>query len=60
MLVSGRRQLHYPEDEELRKRIDALKATALVGPKLSTLRLLDIAIWMSGGDPPGTVTGDED
>jgi Family of unknown function (DUF6308) len=48
------------EDEVLRKDIDALQSGDETAYKLSTLRLLDIAIWMTQRDAPGTVTGEEE
>jgi hypothetical protein len=48
------------EDEALREEINALQSDGESLLKLSTLRLLDIAIWMTQRAAPGTVTGEEE
>lgn len=49
-------------DEEGRLRIDALRPGATKEGAVTTLRLLDIAIWMSyrGSEPPGVVRKADD
>ena len=39
------------QDESLRDRLEEIRSQAGLGDEISLLRVLDVAIWMTGGDP---------
>lgn len=48
------------KDTDRRERIERLRPATAPAGVISTIRLLDVAIWMSDERAPGTVTGDEE
>jgi hypothetical protein len=48
------------KDDARRERIERIRPPTAPPEIISTIRLLDVAIWMRDESAPGTVTGDED